>query len=189
MPAHKLIAIAMAFAALAAVAAPAQDRGRPVQPPPAPPAERPAPPPANPPAGKPVAKPDQAPPAARPVNIRILAIRATRANSEISPDLRKLADKLKRQFNFTGFKIEKPLSGSAEIGKAFGGPLVGGYSAYVMPRAIEDKKVQLQVRVSKDGKDKLNVTATSTAGEFAVYMFALSGGDQLIVAVAARQAP
>ncbi len=182
MPAQKLIAIAVAIAALAAVAPGwGQDPRRPVQPPPAPPAERPVPRPSE----KPTEKPAERSPE-RTVNIRILAIRATRSNTEISPDLRSLADKLKRQFNFTGFKIEKPLAGSAAIGKAFGGPLMAGYSAYVMPRAIEDRKVQLQVRVSKDGKDKSTVTATSTSGEFVLYMFPLPGGDQLIVAVAAR---
>ncbi len=120
------------------------------------------------------------------VSVQVLGIRATRSNSDVSPELRALADKLKRQFSFTGLKLEKRLSGTAAMDKAFSGALSGGYSVNVTPKSADGKRVQLQVEVLQDGKSKSSITATSTAGEFVPYIFPLPGGDSLIICVSAR---
>ena len=125
-------------------------------------------------------------PAATSVSVQILGIRATRSNKDVSPELSQLAEKLKKQFSFTGFKLEKRLNGTAATDKAFSGALISGFSVSVTPKSSDGKRVQLQVDVSQDGKSKSSVTATSTAGEFVPYIFPLSGGDSLIICVSAR---
>ena len=67
-------------------------------------------------------------------DIQVWAIRATTKNKDISPELKRIAEKLKKQFKFTGFKLEKNATGTAEIGKAYSTPLIGGYPASVTPR-------------------------------------------------------
>ncbi len=120
------------------------------------------------------------------VQVRVMAIRATRSNSEISPALRELADTLKRQFKFTGFKLEANRSQTTEIGKTFSTALIGGYSANVTPKSIQDRRVTLQVQVLKGTDSKSKVDQTMNLGETILYIFPLAGEDQLIVGVSAR---
>jgi len=120
-------------------------------------------------------------------DIQVWAIRATTKNKEISKELRELADKLKRDFKFTGFKLEQRASGSAAIGKAYSTSLTGGYQANVTPKSNDGKQVKLQVEVLKGKDSKLNTTVTVKAGQFQLLGgMSLDGGDQLIVAVSAK---
>lgn len=121
--------------------------------------------------------------------VQVWAIRATTRNAEISPELRPIAEKLKAQFKYTGFKLEKREKGTTETGKALSVTLVGGYSATVTPRSVDEQRVQLQIQVRKSGEDKprLDATLTINAGEFQLSGgWDLGEGDALIVAVAAR---
>jgi len=121
--------------------------------------------------------------------VQVWAIRATTRNAEISPELRPIADKLKSQFKYTGFKLEKREKGTTETGRALSVALVGGYSAAVTPKSVDEQRVQLQIQVRKSGEDKprLDATLTINAGEFQLSGgWDLGEGDALIVAVAAR---
>jgi hypothetical protein len=120
-------------------------------------------------------------------DIQVWAIRATTKNKEISKELRELADKLKKDFKFTGFKLEQKASGSAALDKAYNATLTGGYQANVTPKSIDGKQVKLQVQVLKGKDSKLNTTVTVKAGQFQLLGgMSLDGGDQLIVAVSAK---
>ena len=126
-------------------------------------------------------------PEAKSVDIQVWSIRATTKNKEISPELKELAEKLKKDFKFTGFKLEAKATGSANIGKAYNTSLPGGYQANVTPKALDGKKVQLTVEVLKGKDRKVNTTITITAGQFQLFGgLSLDGGDQLILAVSAK---
>lgn len=120
-------------------------------------------------------------------DIQVWSIRATTKNKEISKELRELADKLKRDFKFTGFKLEQRASGSEAIGKVYSASLTGGYQAKVTPKSNDGKQVKLQVEVLKGKDSKLNTTITVRPGQFQLLGgMLLDGGDQLIVAVSAK---
>lgn len=119
--------------------------------------------------------------------IQVWAIRATTKNKDISPELKGIADALKKQFKYTGFKLEQRATGKADIGKAFNTPLVGTYQANVTPKKNDGKKVQMQVEVLKGKESKYNATVTLDAGKFQLQGgWDLDGGDVLIVAVSGR---
>jgi hypothetical protein len=125
--------------------------------------------------------------AGKSTDIQVWAIRATTKNKDISPELKSIADKLKQQSKYTGFKLERRASGSAQIGEAFTTSLIGGYSAKVTPTKSEGKRVTLQVEVLKDKDSKLKAIVTVNAGEFQLFAGpSLDGGDALIVAVSGR---
>ncbi|MBU0638473.1 MAG: hypothetical protein KKB50_06370 [Planctomycetes bacterium] len=126
-----------------------------------------------------------------PVDAELWAIRATTKNSEISPELRSLADSLKKQFKYTGFKVEKKARERVNVGKSFSAALIGGYQATVTAKSRDSDRIQLQVEVTKQsgGKAKTVLRATTTvkAGPFVPYgCGSLDGGDYLIMAVRAR---
>jgi hypothetical protein len=122
-------------------------------------------------------------------DVQVWAIRATTKNQEISPELKPIADKLRANFKYTGFKLEKRERGTTEIGKAFHAALISPYKASVTPKSIEQKRVQLQIQVRKEGEDKplIDATVTTNVGEFQLSGGPeLGGGDALIVAVSTR---
>lgn len=123
----------------------------------------------------------------RKTDIQVLAIRATNKNTEISPELKEIADELKKQFKFTGFKLEKRATGSAGIDEAFKTPLFEGWEARVTPKENDTKRVKLQIEIAK-GKDKPDsATVTVPLGKFQLMGGQkLENGDSLIVAVAGR---
>jgi hypothetical protein len=125
------------------------------------------------------------------VAIQVWVIRATKSNDEISKELKPLAEKLKRQLKYTGFKLEKKASGEAKIGSAYSTPLLEKYSARVTPKKIEGKRVQLRVQVFEKKKDRneerFEVTITTTRGEFQLFGgWPLANKDALIIAVSGR---
>lgn len=127
----------------------------------------------------------------KPAEIEVWAIRATTKNSDVSPELRELADALKKQFKYTGFKLERKAAGRAEMDKSFSTGLVGGYKATATPRQRIDGRIKLQIqvqnRVSQDEQTVLNTTVTAEAGKLVpLGCGPLEGGDYLIIAVRAR---
>jgi len=126
-------------------------------------------------------------PAADSASINVWAIRATTKNKEISPELKSIAGKLKKQFKYTGFKLERKSSGSADLGKSFTATLIAGYSAKVTPKKRDGKRMQMQVEVYKEKARKINVTVTVNAGQYQLLGgWKLSSTDALIVAVSAK---
>ena len=132
------------------------------------------------------ARKDSAP---KTVDLQVWGIRATTKNSEISPDLRNVADQLKSQFKFTGFKLETRQPGSVPLGRTFTASLTGNYQVKVTPQKVEDKRVTLQIEVAqiKPPKPGTSTTVTVDAGKYQLIGGpALDGGDTLIVAVSGR---
>jgi hypothetical protein len=131
-------------------------------------------------------------PKSAPVELQLMVVRATNKNSEISPQLKDLPEKLK-QFRFKGYKLEKTINGKAEIGKEFPAELIDGYSGTVTPKARTKEKdkerVQLHVVISKKGVEKpeTNTTFTIDAGtSLPIAGPALSDGDTLFVLISAK---
>ena len=117
------------------------------------------------------------------VDVQVLVIRATTKNKEISPELKELADKLRKQFKYTGFKLEKRDTGRAQLGSAYKTALIGGYEAAITPQRVDGKRLTLQVRVLKknEEKPKLDMSVTIPAGEFQITGgWELDAGDALI---------
>jgi hypothetical protein len=127
-----------------------------------------------------------------PVQIQVLAIRATTKSKDISPELKPIADALKKQYlKFTGFKLEKKVDGSAKLDEAFTAELLAGYEAKITPKNREGKRIQFQYELLKSQGEKKEsletTTATIDAGKFQLWGGrALDGGDVLIVAVSVR---
>ncbi len=123
----------------------------------------------------------------RKTEIQVLAIRATNKNTEISPELREIADELKRQFKFTGFKLERRATGSVGIDEAFRTPLLEGWEARVTPKENDTKRVKLQIEIAKGNEKPDSATVTVPLGKFQLMGGQrLENGDSLIVAVAGR---
>lgn len=125
------------------------------------------------------------------LDVQVWAIRATQSNSEVSPELKPLVEQLKKQFKFTGYKVEKKAGGKGGINETVRADLIEAYQAEVVPVRVENGRVEVKITLFKDEKGKrkpiLRTTACAERGKF---MLAggqpLSVGDTLIVAVAAR---
>ena len=127
----------------------------------------------------------------KPVNLQVWTIRATTKNKDISGELKGIADQLKKQFKYTGFKLEKRGGGQAAIGKKFSTGLIGGYEVNITPKRRDGSRVQVQVEFLKAEKDRkvrvLNATVTLPAGQFQLFGgWKLNATDALIVAVSGR---
>jgi hypothetical protein len=128
---------------------------------------------------------------AKPVEMRILAIRATTKDNKIDPELKSIAAKLKKQFKYTGFRVIAKKNGKATVGASFSTALTGGYKVKITPKSRTGKRVRLTIEVTKregnKDKRKLNTTVEFDAGKFQLQGgWKLSGGDVLIMAVSAR---
>lgn len=129
--------------------------------------------------------------AADKADVEVFSIRGTSKNSEISPQLRSLADTLRKAVKHTGFTLANTTRQSVELGKSANCPAPGGYSAVVTPLKRDGQKVQVQVEVlrKEGGKDvsKLKSTITIVGGKHQLFTgFPLDGGDSLILAVSAK---
>lgn len=122
------------------------------------------------------------------VDVRVWTIRATRSNTDISPELKTLAEKLKRQFNYTGYKLVSRDSKAVAIGAEARFALLDPYLAAVTPVEVKDKGVTLRVRlIEKSGSSevvRLNTSFTIQRGLFQLCGgLKLDGDDVLIVAL------
>ena len=128
-------------------------------------------------------------------DVSVLGIRATAKNSEVSAELRPIADQLKKQFKYTGFKLERKQSGKVDQGKTFSATLVAGYKVKVTPIERKDSRIALKVEVTKqEGKQErrlLRTTVKLKSGKYYLqggsgWNLDSKGDDVLIVAVSAR---
>jgi hypothetical protein len=131
----------------------------------------------------------------RKYDVSVLAIRATKDNGDVSPELKPIAAQLKRQFKYTGFKLERKQTGKIDQGKEFSATLVAGYKATVTPIERKDSKIALTVEITKqEGKQQRRLLRTTVKINNGKYY--LQGGsgwkldsksnDVLIVAVSSR---
>ncbi len=121
------------------------------------------------------------------VDIEVWVIRASTKNKEISPELKELAERLQKDFKYTGFKLERRTTGRAQLGRGFTTDLLEDYRATITPRQREAKNLRLQCEVARKGKSILNTTVTAPTGSFVPFgVGPLENTDFLITAVRAR---
>ena len=138
-------------------------------------------------AGRGVARADDGPKS----ELEIRAIRATMKNNFVSPELRAMVKKLRDEFRFSGYKVEKKTDCEKEPGESCDANLIDDFEIEirVLKRFAtrEGQKVRLQIRVTEDNKPKLNTTIEMGVGRTQLIGgWNLSDGDKLIVAVTAR---
>lgn len=127
-----------------------------------------------------------------PYAVQVLAIRATKSNKVVSPELKSIAKELQRQTGYTGFKLEKKSVGKVAEGKPHSASLVSGYSAKVTPLGREKSRVKLKAEIfRREGNKnvrKVGTTVSISRGRFWMHNLAYGGGttDRLIIAVSAR---
>jgi len=126
-------------------------------------------------------------------DVSVLAIRATKSNNEISPELKPIAKELKAYSKYTGFKLEKKKTERVNEGKVLAVDLVSAFKVKVTPVERKGSRVKLKIEVTRrHGKKErrlLNTTVTLNRGKYH-----LQGGwkidskseDVLIIAVSAR---
>ena len=106
-------------------------------------------------------------------DVTVWAIRATKSNSEISPDLRPIAEQLKKQFKYTGFKLEKKAAKpGVDEGSTFSASLIAGFSARITPVERKDNRIKLKIEViqrkGKQQRPRMRTTVTIDRGRFPV---------------------
>lgn len=128
--------------------------------------------------------------AADKIDFQVLVIRATTKNKTIDKELKPLANEM-NPFNFTGYKLEKTLRGSAEMNKAFSSKLPGGYEVSLTPTDRSGNHISLTLSVTRtvDGKKRLvnRFKMKLTAGKTVLNGgWPLEGGDRQMLAISAR---
>ena len=119
-------------------------------------------------------------------DIETISIRATQDNTKVDPKLQKIADSLRKQFRYTGFKIEKESNCKVdEAGENCKHDMGCKYEARVKYLGVDDKgMVKLEICVTYRDESKLTSTVTVTPGKTALFGgWDLPGGDKLIIAV------
>lgn len=120
-------------------------------------------------------------------DVQVWVIRATTSNSDISPELKSLADSLKKQFKFTGYKLVKKNSKSVAIAGDWPVDLVSPFKATVTVTKKTSDKITLKIVVNEGSKEKQSTTISLPAGQFSLQGgWDLSGGDKLIIAVSGK---
>lgn len=128
----------------------------------------------------------------RPVQIEVWSIQATTKHDKIAPELKEIAESLKRQFKYTGFTLADRDRGGAKPNETYKAGLPHNYSVSITPKSREDGgRIKMQVVVTKKDGDKekteLNTTVTVREGPFSLYGgWSLPGGDALIIAIRVR---
>ncbi len=119
--------------------------------------------------------------------VKIIAIRATKKNAKIAPELRALAKKLKSQFQYTGFAIESKAAKKVAVGKPFSAKAMKTFEVKITPKKIAGNRVTLEVVVVEKGAKRLNTVYTISKGRYQLAGgWKVSGGDALIIAVTAQ---
>jgi hypothetical protein len=127
----------------------------------------------------------------QPIDLEIWTIRATTKDDTISKELKEIAERLKKDFKYKGFKLEKKSPGRVALNKSFSTDLIGGYKATVTPTSRTDKEIQLKIeitqKVRKEEKKRYSGSPKFELGKLLpIGGFDLDDGDKLIVAVRAR---
>ncbi len=135
----------------------------------------------------------QAAEAPRTQTVTVLAIRATRSNSEVSPELRSIARALRRQFRYTGYQLVRKHTARTAMGKPVVAELGHGFRAVVKPLRRDKSRIELQLKITrKEGKKdrtRLDTKVKLPPGQYYLvggWKYASDSDDVLIVAVAVR---
>lgn len=132
------------------------------------------------------------PPAAEKVEVQVLVIRATAANSDVDEELKGIVEQLRKQGKYTGFKVEKRLTKTVEVGKSGDFDLGHEYDASISPQKREGERVTLRVESSRtrDGKKKPHAPVTFTQDRGKAQLMGGwkidSDGDAMILAVSGK---
>lgn len=123
--------------------------------------------------------------------VEVWTIRATTANHEVSPELREIADQLRRSFKYTGYRLLEKKSVTVGPGGEFSTALSAGYRLSGSASAQGPRRVQLRLKLTRreGGRDvdKLATTITVERGRFQVIGGPrLEGEDVLVLAIAPR---
>src|SRR5262245_16538568 len=90
--------------------------------------------------------------------LQALAIQATKKNAEVDKDLKPMVKTLQQTISgFTGFKLLKRATGSAEKGEAFSSELPNGFKIKITPEERTGDTVKLRVKITppaEKGKEK-----------------------------------
>ena len=136
----------------------------------------------------PLAAQAQQPPS-KTYDVRVLGIRATNTNKDVSPVLKPLLPTLKK-LGYTGFKLVKKGGGRVAEGKSSTTTLIEGYKVKVAPLSRTGKRVKLKIegfkREGQKDVPKWNTTVTLDRGRYHLQVQKLPGGDGLVIAVTAR---
>ena len=126
-------------------------------------------------------------------DVSVLGIRATKSNSQISPELKPIAAELKKRFNYTGFKLERKTKRSVNKGKTLSTDLVAGFKAKITPIERKGRRLKLKIEITKREGSKerrlANTTITITSGRYQLlggWKIDSKGQDVLITAISAR---
>ncbi len=120
------------------------------------------------------------------VQFQVLGIRATKKNSEVSPELKRLAELLKKRYKYTGFKLVKRVSESVRLNKTLTVAMIDSCTVKITPQSRKDKQVRMIVEIQKGSKKVLRITATGESGRTQFYAADLDNGDALIIAITPR---
>lgn len=127
------------------------------------------------------------------VEVQVLVIRATTANKEVDKELRDIAEQLRKHGKYTGFKLEKKLQKSVEVGKAAEFSLGHDFAATITPQKRDGERITLRVESSRtvDGKKKPHpqVTFTQDRGKsqpMGGWKISADSEDAMILAISAR---
>ncbi|GEM_PF-1292586 len=125
--------------------------------------------------------------------VTVWAIRATRANKTVSPELRTIAKELRKRFKYTGFTLEKKKTAKVAAGRRMDAQLIGRYRLRVTPTARKKGRVTLRLEVyrreGKKDKRLVGTTVTIRAGRSQLlggWRIEPGRDDVLIIAVSAR---
>lgn len=126
-----------------------------------------------------------------PVEYQVLVIRATTKNAKIDPALKEIAEKLKKEYKFTGFKLEKKLGGKVKFDEPYATDLLGDYRIELSAkeRKADKSALKLQCVITKKGQEKpvASTTFTIKPGEFQLIgVGKIDGDDTLIAAVSGK---
>lgn len=126
-------------------------------------------------------------------DVSVWAIRATKDDSEIDPELKSIARQLQAQFKVTGFKVVAKRNGSVGKGETFSADLTGRFKARLTPLKRDGKRVQMKVEIlereGREEKQRLGTTVTIDSGRFNLqggWKLGGKGDDILIVATSGR---
>lgn len=126
-------------------------------------------------------------------DVSVWAIRATKGDTEIDPELRSIARQLQAQFKVTGFKVVAKRNGTVGEGETFSADLTGRFKARLTPLKRDGKRVQMKVEIvereGREEKQRLGTTVTIDSGRFNLqggWKLGGKGDDILIVATSGK---
>lgn len=129
--------------------------------------------------------------AAESVTLQVMSIRATTKNATVAPELREIAEQLKKQFKFTGFSVAARKQATATMNSPTEVELPGNYKARCTPLKRSAEQIELRVEIFEKQRDEWKpksrfVLRVAPGGTALQGGLSLDGGDTLILAISAR---